>query len=260
MKNKKKIWVIVACVAGIATALSVLFAVNAETIKKSFDGVLQEKISTVTEESKLNVTRMATESEDSVESAGAKQDSPKEGEVVSHQEFETEDAAAREAADAAADKIVSQAKADREKEEEKSRQAAEELKKEIEEYNKKVEAHNARLKNIFKNENPEYAVNNVKVHPAYMRYDDSGNLYVIYYITNGFSHPIYDITLQSFSLYTKDGRLIAQTDSPVSFGADRGMNANSYVTQDIVFKGDNLKIKDADLGSIKYESRVTNRY
>lgn len=250
MKNKKKIGIIIVCIASVAAALSVFLTVNADAIKKTFDDILQDKYaSTETDEKVIYATKSQEQTGES-----------KESESVSRPELETEDAEAKKNADSARESIIQKANANQENENKKTKEAADKLNQEIEEYNQKVREHNARLNNFYKNETPEYLVNNVNVHPAYMRYDDAGNLYVAYYITNGFNHTIYDITLQSFSIYTMDGRLIAETGSAISFGEDKGINANAYATQEIVFKGDNLKLKDADLSSIKYTSKVANRY
>ena len=250
MKNSKKVAIILTSIVGAMIALAVIFSVNADALKKGLRSMAQAEPISVTQQ---KVTTTANETASETEQETGK-------ETVKRTELETEDADARKEAGNAQESIIRKANANQENENRKIKEAAEKRNKEIEEYNQKVREHNARLSNYYKNENPEYAPNNVKVHPAYMIYDDEGSLYVAYYLTNGFNHPIYAITLQSFSIYTMDGRLIAEIGSPISFGEAKGINANAYATQEIVFKGDNLKIKDADLSNIKYTSRVTNRY
>lgn len=156
------------------------------------------------------------------------------------------------------DNIVQNQKEENQKQKEIYESQQAELKEQIEEYNKKVELHNKRVANTYKNEDPSFLKNQINVNAAFASYDDNGDLYMIFYVTNGYNSFAYNINLESVTVYDRNGNLIAEIKD--YYLGDGGINSNSYATIDYYFKGNEVKIVDTDLSFLKVISYSTDRH
>lgn len=112
-------------------------------------------------------------------------------------------------------------------------------------------------KNEFINEqNFAYDLNSVSVKPRHVWWEN-GSLVAECFVTNGFSHTVYDVEVKSLSLANNQG-LIAEA----AFGSLQGVTIApySYVIWAFRFAPEHVSASGAELSELICRSSTSNRY
>lgn len=100
-------------------------------------------------------------------------------------------------------------------------------------------------------------IDNVSISPKHVYYDN-GNVVMEAFVNNGYRHNVYNIQVDSLSLYDKNGEVIAES----SFGLLDNLTiaAGGYAEWKFIFSAEAVKNQDADLSYLIYQARTRNSY